>query len=209
MENENILDLNDDDISYMSPDEAKGKIDTFMRSERDNPQGAYFNGNHPDHRKTVEKVQSLYQVASPEPEAQTNAEGEELSGQFSPDFTKAATDALQEYKEKQAARVATAEAEMDILVTKFGYERVDIPDDIQPWQVTCLRIQRMNCEEKFDELRPLLEDQMRRVKLSPELVGAFEMLCRAKDADVQEKQRIIEKMIFSIDEKYDKKENNL
>jgi len=43
----------------MSPDEAQAKINTIMGDFN----GPYFNAMHPDHKRTVDEVQKLYQMA--------------------------------------------------------------------------------------------------------------------------------------------------
>lgn len=213
MENEgNILDLSDADISDLSQDEAKGRVDRLMRDARSDPKHPYMDGHSPDHRKVVEKVSKLYQVASPEPELQTNAEGEVLIQQFPPAMVKAMEEGLQEQQAKQAALIADAQREMDTLVNDHGYGRDEIPSNIEPWQVNLLKAQRLNLAphtpDSLQQLSNILEKESYAVKFDPKLREAITSLSMARHAlgedSAAEFSAIVERVIFMIDAGHDK-----
>jgi hypothetical protein len=55
--------------------------------------------------------------------------------------------------------IEQAQEEMDAL-EELGFSRDEIPDDVQPYQVTALKMQRLNAERNFTELTPLLEREL-------------------------------------------------
>jgi hypothetical protein len=59
----------------------------------------------------------------------------------------------------QRELIEQGQEEMDQL-EGLGFERAEIPDDIQPFQVAALKMQRLNAEGNFQELVPLLEREL-------------------------------------------------
>ena len=219
MESENILDISDDEISYMSPDEAKQTVDKVMRAARTDPKHPYFDGYNPDHRKAVEKVSRLFQAASPtDTEPARNEAGEELIHQHWPDkYVKAMEQGLEIQEQKKEARIAAAQKEIDVLVEQHGYQRVDIPDDVTDWQVNLLKAQRLNREEPtpdtLRELNEILEKEAHNVKFNPELMTAISSLTQArltfgKDS-IEQFGDIAERLIRKINDLHDKQESEI
>jgi hypothetical protein len=94
MEN-SILDLTNDNISEMSPDEAQKHIDHFLRTSGNDQRHPYFNGHALDHKKYVERISKLYEIASPQPEVQLDKNGIEIQP-FSREHLKVMEQAMQE-----------------------------------------------------------------------------------------------------------------
>jgi hypothetical protein len=98
--------------------------------------------------ETRAKRDELYKRLCPEPaeEDLSNAEAEP----FVPDW--------------QKQRKVEAEDEMEKLV-ELGFTRADIPDDIQPFEVEGLKMQRLNAEARssgnFSELYRLLDKDLK------------------------------------------------
>ena len=208
----NIIDTSTDQdfeshVEGLSADQAKEAAKNYINQSEAN--GAYNLVSHMDHRRAVDRVQKLYDQSHSEDAegVQYDKDGEELVGRLSPEMIDLEKAAFAEQAEKKSARIATAQAEMNVLV-ELGYRRDEVPDDIADWEIDGLKIQRLNMESKFDELRPLLEKLMNDAKLSGELVGIFQQICQV-DLDDEFKQEIIEKMLRKsvdlINEKTSKK----
>ncbi|MFH1718696.1 MAG: hypothetical protein ABIF19_15175 [Planctomycetota bacterium] len=213
-ESQNILDLPDDDISYLSPEEAQQHINQVMRAARD-PSHPYSDAHSPDHKRVVEKVQRLYQVASPD-DPQTDRDGQVLiqHQQFPREVVEAMEVALEIQEKKKAGRIARAQAEMDVLVDEYGYERTEIPDGIQDYQINLLRAQRLNMSpptpDTLQELNAILEKEARGVAFDSELTAAISHLTQARltlgSSEPEAFQQIADNVIFLINKAHDKKQ---
>ena len=217
MENEtNVLDLSDDDISYMSPDEAKGKIDRYMRAARDDPKHPYIDNTNIDHRRAVEPAHKLFKAASPpDSELATNTEGEPLIYQYWPkEYVEAMKAGMELQEKKQAALVAGAQASIDYLVDNHNYERDEVPKDIQPFVANLLRAQVLNHSENtevnLDELSRILEKESYAVPFDGKLREAISSLNYArrtlgKDKELAEEfSELVGKIIFKLVKAHEK-----
>ena len=200
-EEQNILDMSDDELFYISSEQAQGHIDRLMREARADPKHVYSDSHNAGHKKAVEKIQKLYQIASPQPEKQTNAEGEELVYQFPREVVNAMAEGLDiqagRNKERQSKLVKEAETEMAKLVD-LGFNDDDIPEDIKPYQVDGLRMQRLTAEKNFLELTPLIEKQLKNLNTPSSLVSMFQTFALEQDVDETLKERIAEQLVSWI-----------
>ena len=199
-EEQNILDMSDDEIVYMSPEQAQGHIDRLMREARADPKHVYSDSHNAGHKKAVEKIQRLYEKVSPQPELQLTKEGASMT-QFSREHIQIMEQALDEQAGKtaeiQAKLINEAEAEMEKLV-ELGFNDDDIPEDIKPYQVDGLRMQRLTAEKKFLELTPLIEKQLKNLNTPSSLVSMFQTFALEQDVDETLKERIAEQLVSWI-----------
>jgi len=165
------------DYEFMSPSEADDAINKVKVDVFEDARHPYLDSEHPQHGSFVSYMSNLYK-------AQVRKEGEP----FDPEVERAAQAAQYEEDmqvERQNRLVADAEAEMDALVA-LGFDRDEIPNDVQQWQFEALKMERLNAEGNFRELSPMLSAELRRLDLSDEL-NLFHSL--VLDATINPKSR--------------------
>ena len=176
-ENE-FMEMTSDDVSFLTLDEAKGKIDSVMREARSDPKHAYLDGGNPDHKKAVEVMRQLHEAASPQTEPQTTETGETLVNQYSPETLSAMKEGMEiqegKHQATQEKLFTEGEQEMDAL-EKLGFERDNIPSDIAPYQVRALKEQRLHAEatdkynkESWDKLGEMLTKDFKELNSNAE-----------------------------------------
>lgn len=148
------------DYEYMSPEAAESAINKVKVDAFEDAAHPYLDSAHPQHAAFVSHMSNLCK-------AQVRKEGEP----FDPEIERAAQAA--QYEEdmqvlRQNRLVTDGEAEMDALVA-LGFERDEIPNDVQPWQVEALKMERLNAEGNFRELSPMLETELKNLGLSDEM----------------------------------------
>ncbi len=207
---EEFLDMTAESIEQLSPDQAKGKIDSVMREARD-PVHPYSNGSSPDHRRAVETMRQLHERAAPPVELQTDAEGETLATQFSPETTKAMQEGMDilegKHQATQEKLVAEAEVEMQQLV-KLGFDEDSIPADIKPYQVRGLKEQRLlaeatdkHNEDSWNKLGSMLAEDFKGLSGNAEGRGMLDTYFRESnpsDKLATEIAHVITKHIYNL-----------
>lgn len=189
----------------LSPEEADTIIKEMqgaMIADKNHPLNKTI---HPQRKAFMAAKTRLFEIKNPEPEKQTNENGEELiqSGQFSPEVIAAMEEGI-ELKENrnaeiQAKRTEQAEKDMDALV-ELDYERDSIPENISQRQVDILRMQRLNAEGDILSLTPMLTAQLRGLHQPPEIQQLFETFCTSTEFDTELRKTITEKIIGWINE---------
>jgi len=152
-----IEDLDYESLTSEEADKHIEKIRTDIFEDNGHP---YMDSTHPQHTKFVEHMRNL-----------TMAQVRPVGGPFDPAAEKAAEEeaVMDEIKQVQQENlVRDCEAEMDKLV-ELGFARDEIPDDVMPFQLESLKMERLNAEGKFSELAPLLERELMTLGLSDDL----------------------------------------
>jgi hypothetical protein len=135
--------------SIVTPDEAGVEVDRILGEASQDKNHPYTNGNHILHKKFVDHITAMYALRAngdtrtPLQKTIDSVCDEGLAGQV----------------ERQNKLVKEAEAEMEKL-EKLGFEPIEIPDDVQPFQVAAWKMQRLNAERNFRELTPILEKEL-------------------------------------------------
>ena len=216
MDEESIFEMIDDDFESftesLSPDDAQRSL-AKAKGEVADPEHIYNKSGY-GHQKAVDRMGKLFQVASPASEPQVDAEGAEVVPQHWPSrYVRAMEEGLEIQEKRQEALVAGAQASIDFLVENHGYQRDEVPKDIQPFVVNLLRAQVLNrsdnTPENLDELSRILEKEAHSVPFDPKLREAITSLNMARhtlgEDSAAEFSAIVERVIFMIDRGHDKK----
>jgi len=217
-ESESIFEMIDSDFDSftgaMSPLDAQRSL-AKAKGEVADPEHIY-NKSGFGHQKAVDRMSKLFEAAAPPPdEPAVNAAGEPLTpAHWPPQFVKAMEIGLQEQAKKQEALVASAQESIDFLVEQHGYQRDEVPKDIQPFVVNLLRAQVLNrsdnTPENLDELSRILEKEAHSVPFDPKLREAITQLnysrrTLSKDPDFKDVfSALVEQIIFKLDSARDK-----
>ena len=198
MENEQISYDLPTGIESMEPEEAAATLSKIYADVGGNAKHPYSNTAHPQSKEFRAAVTRLHEVKNPEPEPQVNEQGEVLHNQYPQDVVDAMAEGL-ELKENrnievQEKRIEQAKTEMDLLV-KAGYERTTIPDDISARQVDVLIMQRMSAEEDYDNLRPLMSQNLLGLQVPQGVRGMFETFNNSTELDPTLRQEMTEVII--------------
>lgn len=126
-----------------TPEEALELIEQFTKDTHKLADHPYNVREHRQHADVLAYRDKLYSRAYP---AESGEEDEE-------------EDEDEQQAEEHSALVEQAQEEMDRL-GELGFRRDEISDDIQPFQVTALKMQRLNAERNFTELTPMLEQEL-------------------------------------------------
>jgi hypothetical protein len=209
MAEENILDLSDDDISCLSQTEAQKHIDHFLRTSGNDPQNPYCDAHNSQHKRAVERISKLYQIASPQPEVQTNKEGEEVIQQFPPNVVKIMEQGFAEQKAKQVLIQEKRRIEFDKLtdsLSKYGYEYPERGEDIAEHRLRGLQEQLYMEQRKYDELRTMLSEDFRKLKVPSNIQDLLNTLYDSDDSsDDFLRRQIADKLILWVHDEQDKK----
>jgi hypothetical protein len=153
-------DVQEVDYEDMTPEEAASAIEKVKTDIFEDPKHPYLDSEHPQHGAFVEHMSNLCK-------ARVRKEGEP----FDPEVERA-EQAAQYEEEQQVLRqnnlIADAEKEMDALV-ELGFDRDEIPNDVQQWQVESLKMERLNSEGNLRELSPMLEPVLKDLGLLGDL----------------------------------------
>ncbi len=99
--------------------EAATTLTGIMAAAGADPLHPYTNPHHPQHGLYKEAVGRLFEIKNPEPEAQTNAEGEELQVQWSPEHVAAMKEGMDEQagktEKQQVAMRKSITADIEII----------------------------------------------------------------------------------------------
>jgi len=173
----------------LTPDEAKtalDKMDVEIAQDRGHP---YLSGDGLLHRRFVEARQALHQCYAERP-----------GGELGP-FERAMQEGLESLAGKEAERQvklrAEAEQEMENLID-LGFEEAELPEDVQPYQVNALRMQRLAAQEDYKALTPMLEKDLRDLQTPPDLMATFESFAHVENLDPGLRARIVEELIRYI-----------
>ena len=141
--------LPDMEYEFLGAEKAQQEVNRFAAESQADPEHPWLNRSHPQHGDFVKHFQKLTEITTASDVAAKEAEEAEI------------IERMQSGKSaNQDELIEQAEAEMEQLV-QLGFERAEIPDDIQPFQVRTLKIQRLNAERNFTELLPLLEKELK------------------------------------------------
>lgn len=165
------------DYENISPEQAESAINQIKVDVFEDAKHPYLDSEHPQHSAFVSYMENLSK-------AQVRQPGEP----FDPEIERAAQAAQYEEDmqvERQNNLIADAEKEMDALVA-LGFDRDEIPNDVQQWQVEALKMERLNAEGNFRELSPMLETTLRDLGLSDELRLFYSLV---QDATIDPKSR--------------------
>lgn len=168
----------------MPPDAATSEIKQIMSDAGNNQNHPYTDSQSPLHKDFLAHVTQLHEI--------------QASGTDGLNETELAMqEALDGVEERQSNLVSEADAEMEQL-EQLGFEFEDIPEDIQQYQLDGLKMQRLNAEGNFQELTPMLSQQLRGLKQSPQIQKMFEEFSTTPDLDTNLKSEITESLIRFI-----------
>ena len=181
------------DIDYdsMTPEVAQGEINKLEADMSGDLQHPLFQSGHSQHKEFVTHRDKLYGIT-------VNAEQAEAEAAEARQIE--ALEALP--AAEQAKLVTEANAEMELL-KKHGFHD-EIPPDIAPYQVLGLKMQRLNLERDFEQLTPLVKEELLSLREDPAMIGAFEQFS-AMDIQVELKEKIAFTIIeYMYDQSKDK-----
>lgn len=185
MEETDIVSMSDSEfdgyVENLNQDEAKSGIDKVKREAAINPKHPYIDSHSFEHERTVGRVSRLFKAAHTGDEPRTN-------------ITIAAEEALAEQAEKKNVLVEQAKDDMDFLV-EAGFDRSDIPDDLQPYQANALRMQRLNAEGKHTEVVPIMQKELRELRAPAETIQLFDTFTQTNELDPNLKETIFESVL--------------
>jgi hypothetical protein len=143
-------------VHSMTVESARQQINQLEAAWAGDPDHPLGDHGHPQHGDFVKLRDRLYDVTR---------RGMDLR----PEDEKILEAAVAKGQDRLAAKrdelIGQAEAEMEKLV-ELGFNHDEIPDDIQPFQVTALKMQRLNAEQNFEELVPMLEKELTTLRFS-------------------------------------------
>lgn len=195
-----FMEMTSDDVSQLSPDEAKASIKSVMAAAAKDPQHPYLDRSNIGHKDAVEQMQALFSVANPEPDAQVDADGKELSNPIPASQHDAMREALElqgsKDKESQAKLVEAVEEDLRILVQDFDYEDCSVPDNLTPDLANFIRMQRLTAQEDYTALKPLVSNYSR--LLPPENLTMINQFLDNENIDSVCKKEITESFLASL-----------
>ena len=197
MSDENIMDMSDDDVAYLSQAEAQKHIDRVIDAAGKDVAHPYSDGHNRLHRKYVDRMHKLHQIVNPQPEPQTNADGEEVVQQWPPHMVKIMSEALDGQAEKHNKLIDQAQNDMNFLVSE-GFDRSPIPDDLQPYQANALKMQRLLIEGKHKEAGTLMKRELSELKAPLAQQQLFETFIHSTDLDGDLKETIATDILLWI-----------
>jgi hypothetical protein len=162
----------------LSPVDAKDEMNSIAEKLTDRNLAA----DNPDlHRKLTAKMAQLAKQVSPEsPTMSMNYESLQTSAQP---------------QQSQADLISVAESEMDRL-SELGFDRDKIPNDVKPFQVDALKMQRLNAEENFLELSGMIEKEM--AILNFKGMDGFRTMLRDASLDPATKKEFINLILHRV-----------
>ena len=174
----------------MTPGEAGAALEKVRRAAACDPHHAYTDGHHPGHRAALDAMKALHEVyAEREPEPTIF------------DLALAERDA------KCEAMRDEAQTEADLL-TDLGYGETEIPENIQPYQLSALKLRRFAAEGDFDSLAPLLQKELLGLQTSGDVWADFSTFTREKknpDLRAQIAERLVTHVVAANKAKYEGK----
>jgi hypothetical protein len=177
------------DYESLSPDEADKALKVIYADVGGDPRHPYCNKSHPQNKDFVERVTKLFEIKA-DGDTRTPAQR---------DIDTICQGALEQQQEKQNRLVEEATKEAELL-EGLGFDATSIPENVQPFQVAALKMQRLHTEKNYEALTPLIEAELRTLKVPAHIEGLFSSFNRATDLDEQLKSDIVEKIIFWIHE---------
>ena len=174
----------------MTPAEAKVELDRIHAAAACDGSHPYLNPHHPQSAAMKKAVTALHEVfAQREPEPTV--------------FDVA----LAERDAKCEAMRDEAQTEADLL-TDLGYGETEIPENIQPYQLSALKLRRFAAEGDFDSLAPLLQKELLGLQTSGDVWADFSTFTREKknpDLRAQIAERLITHIHVANTKKYEGK----
>jgi len=184
-----------EDFATMTSDVAQSEIDKVLSAASVDKEHPYANAHGYKHTAHVERMGKLFEIAG--------------KGKQTP-IEKACQEGLDRQVERQNKLVKEAEVEMAKLVA-LGFGDVEIPEDLQQYQLDGLRMQRLTAERKFEELTPILDRQLRSLKTPPSLIAAFQSFAQAQEMDDILKANIADQIVAWVyqanEQKYGRKKS--
>jgi len=137
------------DYENMMPEDADKALERInadiYEAGKEHP---LFDPKHPLHQAHVDHNRKLNMVS-------VRKEGEPLDlGAAKAEQDEAEMEAL-----RQQHLVNDAQKEIEALVA-LGKNRIEVPDDVKPYEVRAWTIQRLAAEAKFSELTPMMEKEL-------------------------------------------------
>ncbi len=142
-----------------TPADAAQRLAQIYSDAAVDQQHPYSYPHHPAHKAFKEAMTRLHEI---------KGQGE----LFVSPASRAAQEALTERQADIDSLRAKAESEVAELV-KLGFEPTDLPTDVQPWLLDSLRLQKYHAQGDYENLTPLLEEQMQALKAPPPVAAAF------------------------------------
>ena len=167
------------DYEAMTPAEADKAIEGVNADLYEDKEHPYMVSHHPQHKAYVDHVSNLHKASA-------RKEGEPFDLQKAKDERDEADLAAL----RQQHLVNDAKEEMDTLV-ELGSDRDEIPEDVQPFQVLALKMERLNAQKNIAELVPMLEKELMTLGSSSDL-DLFRSLCRDASIDPRSRKRHIQ-----------------
>lgn len=154
----------------LSPVEAALALRTVYADAVADTNHPHNNPGHFLNKDFGSAITRLHEIkCGPEPEAQTNADGQEIveSGQWPQAHLEAMEQGMTGMVDrKQAAQVTrfeSATADMDTLCRSYNFERCHVPENITEHQTEMLRLQVLGETADFLTLTPMIENRLRKL----------------------------------------------
>jgi len=184
------------DAENLSPDEAASALNVILAEAAADKLHPYQNKNHIQHRVYADGVKKLFEK---------KAEG----GDGLSPITRACNEALAGLEVRKDKLRTEAEAEL-AACEKLGFARGDVPADLKnfdlkEYNVAVWKMQRLAAEEKYSELTPLFEKQLRELRAPSDTVAALSAFNQAESLDPALRGKIVEEIIGWIYEANKKK----
>ncbi len=182
------------DIPITDSVDATEAAETLQKIQADaacNPEHPYTNSAHPQSRAFKAAVEKLYEIKNPEPEAQTNREGEEVRGQWPPEHVAAMQEGLDEQafktEAKQEEMAKSIRSDVKIINQLMPGTDLNIDEVLENPTVSQMQGYRqmsLLAQGNYTELMPLLIADARTLGMPSEQVGQVrELLTTAQPGD--------------------------
>jgi hypothetical protein len=172
----------------MTADAAKAALDTLSAGSVTDPRHPLGDTTHALHRAYTEHFTRLATVvAEAQAQAQAARDAQAVDNFLQRDGRS---------PEAQANLEAEAVKEVELL-NKLGIEG-EAPADCQPYQLAALKMQRLAVEGDYENLAPIMEQELRTLNANAETVALLQSYMRVKDVDSTLRDEITERLISWI-----------
>jgi len=169
----------DDDTDLAEPASQSERLEQRIRDEMAKPE--YADAGVPGHRAQVELVHRLFEKRA--------------EGRIDP-MQKMVAEVQAEQAATQDKLRAEAEKELDALEELgFRHDHDELPEKVEAYHIRGLQEQRLLAEQKFDQVAPMLEQDLHDLKASADVSEAFRIFINAADVDADVRDTIADTVI--------------
>ena len=165
------------DLTDLAPSDAEVRIKEVMAAASQDPQHPYSNLHHGLHKDYTTYMGKLFEIKGPDPSPLEKVMEADL-----------------ERREVAQAKLAEEIGKEVAELRKMGFEGEGPSDDVQPYHLTALRMQRLAAEENFAALEPMIGKELQVLKVPAAVQQMFSDF-NVADLDSELKGRISEEII--------------